>query len=302
MKIIFMGTPEFAVPTLKLLQQKHQIVGVYTQAPKPAGRGQTETLSPVHNLANQLDLSVFTPKTLRKEEAQKEFIALGADLAVVVSYGLILPKEILTSCPYGCINIHPSLLPKFRGAAPMPRTILAGEKETAMCIMQMDEGVDTGDILLMEKMPLDEQITYMELYRSMAQLGAEMLMQVLDKIDHLTPEKQSEIGACYASKITKEEGELNWHEPSEQLMRKVRALNPWPGTFFYSNGEKIKVLAAKFDNNVHNYEPGTIIDSKLLTIACLSGSFQPLILQRPGKNPLAVADFLRGNKISLIPE
>jgi methionyl-tRNA formyltransferase len=154
MKIIFMGTPEFSVPTLKALITKHEVIAVYTQAPKPAGRGQREVLSSVHNLANQLNIPVYTPKTLRNIEAQAEFASLGADIAVVVAYGLILPKQVLNAYKYGCINIHPSLLPFFRGAAPMQRTILAGEKETAMCIMQMDEGVDTGDILLMEKVLL----------------------------------------------------------------------------------------------------------------------------------------------------
>ena len=297
MKIIFMGTPEFALPTLEALHKKHEIIAVYTQAPKPAGRGQAETLSPIHKLALSLNLPVYTPKTLRKAQPQEEFSALKADVAVVIAYGLILPKEILNATPYGCINIHPSLLPKFRGAAPMQRTILAGEKETAMCIMQMDEGIDTGDILMTKKVSLNDKITYPELSNNMAKLGAEMLIQVLDNIDNITPQKQSEIGTCYANKITKEEAELNWQETAEQLMRKVRVFNPWPGTFFYHNGEKIKVLSAQYNASNHDHKPGTIIDQKLLIIACAEGSFQPLILQRPGKNPTATADFLRGYKI-----
>ncbi len=299
MKIIFMGTPEFALPTLEALcSTERQVIAVYTQAPKPAGRGHAETLSPVHKLANKLELPVFTPKTLRKLEAQEELKALGADCAVVIAYGLILPKEVLSIFPYGCINIHPSMLPKYRGAAPMQRTILAGEMETALCVMQMDEGIDTGDVLLMEKVKLDNAITYPQLSENMAKLGAKLLLEVIDNIEQVIPQKQSEENACYASKITKEEGELNWHENAAQLMLKVRALNPWPGTFFNYNGEKIKVLAAKCDDSGHQLKPGTIIDDKLLIIACSEGVLQPTILQRPGKGPVATSDFLRGYKIN----
>lgn len=297
MKIIFMGSPEFSLPTLQALHKKHQVIAVYTQAPKPAGRGKKETLSPVHQLADSLGLPVYTPRTLRKAEAQEEFKSLGADCAVVIAYGLILPKEILEATPRGCINIHPSDLPKYRGAAPMQRTILAGEKDTAMCIMQMDEGIDTGDVLSMEKVSLNNEITYSELADKMSHLGARNLIEVLDNIDQITPQKQSEINACYASKITKEEAELNWDDSAKNLMRKIRVFNPWPGTFFYHNNEKIKVLSAKYDDAPHDFKPGTIIDEKLLIIACKQGSFQPLTLRRPGKNSTATVDFLRGYRI-----
>lgn len=300
MKIIFMGTPEFALPTLQLLSQQYEVIAVYTRAPKPSGRGQVETLSPVHILANQLNIPVFTPRSLRKAEAQEEFSSLKADYAVVIAYGLILPKEILEAPKRGCINIHPSLLPKFRGAAPMQRTILSGEKETAMCIMQMDEGVDTGDVLRIKKVPLDNEITYPELADNMANLGAQMLVEVLADIDNIKPQKQTEDGACYAKKIVKEEGELSWGESSEQLMRKIRVFNPWPSTFFYDGDEKIKVLAAKSENTPHDHKPGTVIDKKLLTIACAKGVFQPLIMQRSGKKPTATTDFLRGYKLKIL--
>ncbi|MEK6734252.1 MAG: methionyl-tRNA formyltransferase, partial [Pseudomonadota bacterium] len=282
MKIIFMGTPDFAVPTLEVLSKHHEVIAVYTQAQKPAGRGHKETLSPIHILANNLNIPVYTPKTLRRVESQTEFAALGADVAVVIAYGLILPKEILTACKYGCINIHPSLLPFYRGAAPMQKTILSGEKETAMCIMQMDEGVDTGDVLLMQKMQLDDQITYLELSKEMSHLGATILLKVLDNIDNIIPQKQPKEGS-YANKLTKEDGELNWQESCEVLHRKVRALNPWPGTSLNINGERIKVLEAKIDNIEHQYKPGTIVDSKQLIIACGKGFFIPTIVQRPGK-------------------
>ena len=288
-----MGTPEFAVPALEALHKQHEIIAVYTQAPKPAGRGQQETLSPIHLLSNQLNLPVYTPKTLRRPEAQAEFNAIEADAVVVVAYGLILPKEILTSCRYGCINIHPSLLPFYRGAAPMQRTILAGEKETALCIMQMDEGVDTGDVLVMEKVALDDEITYAELSRNMAILGAKLLLETLDNIDNIIPQKQIGEG-CYAAKITKEEGELNWQEPAEHLLNKVRALNPWPGTFFYNNGEKIKVTKVKIYDQLHDFAPGTITDPKNFIIACSKGLIQPLLLQRPGKKILPLKEFMNG--------
>ena len=293
-----MGTPEFSVPTLQALNQYHEVIAVYTQAPKPAGRGQLETLSPVHQLANQLNIPVFTPKTLRKSEAQVEFASLGADCAVVVAYGLILPNEILTACKYGCINIHPSLLPFYRGAAPMQRTILAGEKETAMCIMQMDEGIDTGDILLMEKMNLPSEMNYLELSKHMSSLGAKLLIEVLDNIDSIEPQKQIGRGS-YANKLQKEEAELNWREDSEILRRKVLALNPWPGTFFYNQDEKIKVFEAKSFNEEHQYQPGTIINEKELLIACGRGLFQPTIVQRPGKKAMPVSEFLKGCQLNL---
>ncbi len=293
MKIIFMGTPEFSVPTLKELYQHHNIVAVYTQAPKPAGRGHKETLSPVHQLANQLNIPVYTPKTLRNEQAKAEFAAIDADLAVVIAYGLILPKEVLQAHKYGCLNIHPSMLPFYRGAAPMQRTIEALEEETAMCIMQMDEGVDTGDILDIEKVKLKEDITYTELAEYMAVLGAKNLLKVVNDINEIIPVKQP-IEGSYASKIQKEEGELNWNKSAKALAAKVRAFSPWPGTYFTANGEKIKVLKATYLSQEHASVPGGILDKKTLLIACKEGVFQPLVLQRPGKKPIAVEEFMRG--------
>lgn len=293
-----MGTPDFSLPTLKAIAKEHQILAVYTQPPKPAGRGQVETLSPVHQLAKELNIPVFTPKTLRKAEAQEQLRSLDAECAIIVAYGLILPQEVIDIFPYGCINIHPSMLPKYRGAAPMQRTILDNEKETAMCIMQMDAGIDTGDILAMEKVVLDDKITYPELSKNMSNLGAKLLLSVLENIDDITPQKQTEIDACYANKITKEEAELNWNEDAWQSILKIRVLNPWPGTFFYHNKEKIKVLAANFIELDHKEAPGSIIDSKLLTIACKKDALQPTILQRPGKAPVAASDFLRGYKFN----
>ena len=292
-----MGTPEFSVPALKELSKYHEIIAVYTQAPKPSGRGHFQTLSPVHVLANDLNIPVFTPKTLRDDNTISEFLSLKADVAVVVAYGLILPKEILNAYKYGCINIHPSLLPFYRGAAPMQRTIMAGEKETALCIMQMDSGVDTGDILLMEKVTLNEYINYSKLSNHMALLGAELILKTLDNIDNIIPKKQEVIGS-YANKIKKEEGELNWQEASKTLMLKVLALNPWPGTFFYNKHEKIKVLEAKYSEEHHNNNPGDIIfKEKNILIACKKGYFQPTIVQKSGKKSMPIEEFLKGNKL-----
>ncbi len=298
MKIIFMGTPEFAVPTLQALITKHKVVAVYTQAPKPAGRGQKETLSPVHQVALDHNIPVYTPKTLRNDHAKQEFIQIDADLSVVVAYGLILPKEVLEAHKYGCINIHPSKLPFYRGAAPMQRTIEMGEKETAMCIMKMDEGVDTGDIFITEHVKLDENITYAQLSNYMSKLGADMVLKVLDQIDDITLIKQPKDGS-YAKKIDKEEGLLDWNQDADVLQRKVRAFNPWPGTYFLNGDEKIKVLEANYLNEQHNYTSGTIVDEKKLLIACKNGFFQPLSLQKPGKKIMGYEEFLRGNKIKL---
>ncbi len=298
MKIIFMGTPHFAVPTLQSLTTKHEVVAVYTQAPKPAGRGQKETFSPVHEFAIQAGIPVCTTRTLRNEAAQEAFHNIEADVAIVVAYGLIIPKAILNIPKHGFINIHPSLLPFYRGAAPMQRTILAGETETAMCIMQMDEGIDTGDILAIKKIPLATDTNFVDLSNRMANLGAEMLLEVLDNIDSIKPLKQP-IEGSYANKIAKEEGELNWQEDSQILLRKVLAFNPWPGTYFLSAQEKIKVLSAKAHGLEHHFTPGTIIDEKECIIACKKGAFQPTIMQRPGKKPMDAKELLRGYTLQL---
>lgn len=294
MKIIFMGTPEFAVPALRALAKEHQVVAVYTQAPKPANRGHKETLSPVHLVANQLGIPVYTPKSLRKEVPQAEFQAIDADVAIVVAYGLILPTEILEHKRYGCINIHPSLLPFYRGAAPMQRTILAGERETAMCIMKMDEGIDTGDILMMEKVILDDQITYLELSDKMAHLGADLLLKTLQDIDNIKPIVQAKNGS-YAVKISKEEALINWNESYQAILSKIRAFEGWPGTYFTLKDEQIKLLKAKGYQQQHELAVGTILhEKKSLKIACKDGFIEPLVLQRQSKKPMGIIEFLNG--------
>lgn len=295
MKVIFMGTPDFAVPTLISLAKNHQVVAVYTQRPKPAGRGLEISLSAINLAANELALEVFTPKSLRSEDVINQFNQIEADIVVVVAYGLILPKEILNKCKYGAINVHPSLLPDFRGAAPMQRTILAGQKETAMCIIKMDEGIDTGDILIQEVSTLDDNITYLELSEKMANLGAELTLKALENIDHIKPKKQSKEGS-YAQKIIKEEGEISWRDSSEVISRKIRALNPWPGTYFIYNNEKIKILKANVHLLDHQFIPGSMPENYPMMIACVDGLIEPLILQRPGKKQSIAAEFYRGFK------
>ncbi len=299
MKVIFMGTPDMAVPALQaLFDSSHQIVHVYTKPPAKSGRGQKINLSPIHDLANKLNLPVSCPTTLKTQEVVEQLASLNADIIVVAAYGHILPKNILDLCKYGCINIHPSLLPRWRGAAPIERTVLAGDTETAVCIMKMDVGLDTGDILLQQKITLDNQITTEKLYEKLAPIGAKLLIETLDNFENITPIPQSEEGVTYAKKLLKEESTIDWQQSAEQIDRMIRALNPWPGCFFKYKGEMVKVLKAKIINNIVNSELkiGEVIDNQL-TINCAQGTLQLLKLQRPGRNPLDLADFLRGSKI-----
>jgi methionyl-tRNA formyltransferase len=299
MKVIFMGTPYMAVPVLQsLFNSSHEIVQVYTKPPAKSGRGHRVNISPIHELANKLNLPVSCPNTLKTDDVAEQLSSLKADIIVVVAYGHILPKQILNLCKYGCINIHPSLLPRWRGAAPVERTILAGDTETAVCIMKMDVGLDTGDVLLQQKVNLDNQITSEELYEKLASIGAELLIKVLDNFEELIPIVQSEEGVTYAKKLSKEESIIDWHQSAEQINRMIRGLNPWPGCFFKYKGETIKVLKAKIINDVINskLKIGEVIDDRL-SVNCGQGVLQLLRLQRPGRNPLDLSDFLRGNKI-----
>lgn len=291
MNLIFMGTPEFAIPSLELLiNSGHNISCVYTQKPKPAGRGQKERKSPIHELAEKHNIEVLTPSSLESSSIPY------ADAVIVAAYGLILPEHILSSPKYGCINIHPSLLPRWRGAAPIQRTILAGDKETGVCIMKMDRGLDTGDILSIERIPLSPNIKAKELHDILANKGAELLLKTLNNIDNIMPIPQSKEGITYAEKLKKEESIINWHETAELIDRKVRALNPWPGTYFTCSGENIKILAGSYKNEEHLYKPGTVIND-MLTIACGKGIYQPSLVQRQGRKPIDTKEFLKGFKI-----
>jgi len=287
-KIIFMGTPTFAIPALqKLAAAGHEIVGVYTIPPKPSGRGKIVNKSHVHGAADALGLQVFTPTSL-KDEALPQ-----CDIAVVAAYGLLLPEHILNAPKFGCINIHPSMLPRWRGAAPIQRTIMAGDVETSVCIMKMEKGLDTGDILLEKKFALSPEITAGELHDKCAELGAEMVLEVVDDIENIKPRKQSEQGVTYAKKNTRDDEKINWAVSAEEVKNKVRGLNPYPGAFFEYEGKKYKVLKCEVNNS--SGPPGVILDDKLL-VACGKGAVRILEIQKEGKSPMSAKEFLNGFK------
>jgi methionyl-tRNA formyltransferase len=298
-RIAFMGTPEFAAYILEaLLNQPYQLVAVYTQPPRAKGRGYALTQSPVHTLAALHNIPVFTPTSLKTEEAQNQWASLELDVAIVAAYGLILPKAILEAPHKGCLNVHASLLPRWRGAAPIQRAILAGDRETGVTIMKMDVGLDTGDMLLTERVPLDDNTTTPSLLDGLAEAGARALLKALPPYlaGTLAPAPQPEQGVTYAEKLKKEEGLLDWTLPAVLLERKVRALNPWPGTWFTVGEDRIKVLEATALPTPSPHPPGTIIDDQL-TIACGMGALRPVWVQKVGKSPLLTADFLRGYEL-----
>ena len=297
MKLAFLGTSEFAVPALgALVEAGHDVLAVYTRAPKPAGRGQQERRTPVHERALALGLPVRTPKTLRSEEEARAFHALDLDAAVVVSYGHILPKTFLDAPVLGCLNIHGSLLPRWRGAAPIHRAILAGDSETGVTIMRMDEGLDTGPMLLAERTPISAGDTAETVHDRLAELGGRLIVSALDGLMAKTiePVQQAEEGVTYAHKLGKEEGALDWRRPAVELERKVRAFHPWPGTWFEVAGERIKVLQANLA--LASGAPGSVSVGRdgLPIVACGSGGLKLLKLQRAGKAAQLADAFLRG--------
>ena len=301
MKLAFLGTSEFAVPALRaLVDAGHEVIAVYTRAPKPAGRGQQERRTPVHELALQLDLPVRTPKSLKSDEEAQTFEALDLDAAVVVSYGHILPKRFLEAPILGCLNIHGSLLPRWRGAAPIHRAILAGDAETGVTTMRMDEGLDTGPMLLAERTPISAADTAETVHDRLAELGARLIVSTLDGLvtKSLEPVPQSEAGVTYAHKLGKEEGALDWRRPAAELERKVRAFHPWPGTWFdvaAENGsERIKVLTAGLA--LASGAAGTLSVGRdgFPVVACGIGGLKLLKLQRAGKSAQSADAFLRG--------
>ncbi len=297
MKIAFLGTSAFAVPALKALAEAgHDVAAVYTRAPKPAGRGQQERRTPVHELALSLGLAVHSPRGLRTDEEAEVFKALDLDAAVVVSYGHILPKSFLDAPVLGCINIHGSLLPRWRGAAPIHRAIMAGDSETGVTTMRMDEGLDTGPMLLAESTPISSADTAETVHDRLAELGARLIVSTLDGLmrNTIDPVAQPEEGVTYAHKLGKEEGVLDWRRPAAELERKVRAFHPWPGTSFELNGERIKVLAAGLA--LAGGAPGTLTIGRdgFPVVACSVGGLKLLQLQRPGKSAQPADAFLRG--------
>ena len=296
-RIAFMGTPEFALPALAaLVEAGHEIVCVYTQPPRPAGRGRMARATPVHAVAAMNDIAVRHPESLRDAEAQAEFAALDLDLAVVVAYGLILPKPILDAPRLGCLNIHASLLPLWRGAAPIQRAILAGDRETGITIMRMDEGLDTGPILLQERVPIGPDADAAELHDALAVLGARMIVDALERLETgvLTETPQPDEGITYAAKIDKAETRIDWSRPAAELARQVNAFSPFPGAWFELGGERIKVLSA--EARTGEGMPGTVLDGRL-TVACGDGALRILGLQPAGKTAMAAESFLRGRAV-----
>lgn len=299
MKIAFMGTPSFAVPALRaLISSQHDIRAVYSKPPKPAGRGHALLKSPIHQTAEEAGIEVFTPPSLKPEEEVSRLKELQPDIIVVAAYGLILRTEVLSIPKYGCINIHPSDLPRWRGAAPIQRTILAGDRKSAMCIMKMDEGLDTGDVIIRQPIDISDTITATEFHDEMANLGASLLLKALEQIENgsASYEKQSEKGVTYADKINNSDMKLNFNQDPFLVNCQVRAFSPKPGAYFTYMGEDIKVLAAEHTIESHNLKPGTISD-KNLTIACKGGFLKPTLLQRPGRKMIYTEAFLRGFSI-----
>ena len=294
LRIIFMGTPDFAVPSLRaLIEAGHEIVCVYAQPPRPAGRGQKERLQPVHEAAEAAGLPVRTPNSLKDKDAQEAFRALDADLAVVAAYGLILPGPVLAAPKLGCVNVHASILPRWRGAAPIQRAILAGDAETGATIMAMDEGLDTGAMLRSETVPIGSGTSAGELHDTLATLGARLLVETIPDLadGSIAPVPQPADGITYAHKIDKRETRLDFRKPAADLERTVRAFAPFPGAWCEIDGERIKVLQAEVGAGTG--EPGTLLDDTL-TVACQDGALRLLRVQRGGKAAMAAGDFLRG--------
>jgi methionyl-tRNA formyltransferase len=301
MKIAFLGTSAFAVPALRaLVEAGHDVACVYTRAPKPAGRGQQERKTPVHELADQLGLPVRSPRTLRTDEEAQAFRALDLDAAVVVSYGHILPKSFLEAPVLGCLNIHGSLLPRWRGAAPIHRAILAGDAETGVTTMRMDEGLDTGPMLLAESTPISAADTAQTVHDRLAELGARLIVSTLDGLMRrsIEPVDQPTEGVTYAHKLGKEEGVLDWRRPAAELERKVRGFHPWPGTAFDApkdgGVERVKLLEAAL--TLAGGPPGSVSIARdgFPVVACGVGGLKLLRLQRPGRSAQPADTFLRG--------
>ena len=302
MKVIFAGTPQFAASALSALIQEHQVVAVLTQPDRPAGRGMQLTASAVKRLALLHNLTLLQPPTLKTEEIQRTIAALDADVMVVAAYGLILPKAVLQLPRYGCLNIHASLLPRWRGAAPIQRAILAGDQETGITIMQMDEGLDTGDMLLRTACQIEANETAQTLHDKLAALGASSILEALGllKENRLTPIKQDNAAACYAPKLAKSEAQINWRQDAQQIERAVRAYNPFPISHANINGVMLKIWQAGWCADKQG-EPGNVIavDKRGITVACGKDALRLETLQRPGGKAQPAAQFLQAMPVKV---
>ncbi len=298
LKIIFMGTPDFAVAALDaVVRAGHDVIAAYCQPPRPAGRGHKLQPSPVQKRAEELGIPVYCPLSLKKDAAaRRTFAALGADVAVVAAYGLILPEDVLQAPKYGCINIHASLLPRWRGAAPIQRAILAGDHESGVCIMQMDKGLDTGPVLLRGAVPITPTTTAPQLHDALATLGAELITKTLAYIDSLKPAPQPEEGATYAAMLTKDDGRIDWTKPAAEIERQVRALTPWPGVWCLLGEQRLRVLEATVTDG--KGKPGEILDRHLIA-ACGQDALLLKTVQPQDRKPMDGASFMNGAHLNV---
>ena len=301
MKIVFLGSAYFSIPTLeKLIEAGHEIACVYSQPPRRAGRGKKVNLTPVHEMALKYGITVRTPKNFKLQKDKLAFFDLNADLTVVVAYGLILPLEIIEAARYGSLNIHASILPKWRGAAPIHRAIMSGDSETGVCIMKMDAGLDTGPVVAKELTPIKADDTTSVLSERLADLGAKLLIETIKKIDELIPKPQSNIDVSYAKKIDKKEAKIDWSLDFQIIEQQIRGLSRYPGAWAYYNDERIKFLNVRINSSNQNNqaEPGMVIGTPLV-IACKGGALEITLLQRSGKSVQTTEDFLRGFPIQI---
>jgi methionyl-tRNA formyltransferase len=301
LRLIFMGTPDFAVPTLRALHERgHRIVAVYTRAAKPAGRGMRLQPTPVEQEARRLGIPVFTPATLKTQESLREFEAHAADAAVVVAYGMILPRAILDAARLGCFNLHGSLLPRWRGAAPINRAIMADDAASGVMVMKMDAGLDTGDVAMAERLAITDAVTAADLHDALAPLGADLMVRAMDALERgkLRLEKQSDQGVTYAAKIDKAEARIDWNKPARAVLRHIHGLSPFPGAWCEMpiEGEPARVKILRCEMTDGSGAAGELLDGRL-TVACAQGAIRILELQRAGKAPMRAADFLRGTPL-----
>src|SRR4051794_34900563 len=311
LRLIFMGTPDFAVPTLlELVAHGHEVVAVYTRAPKPAGRGMKLQPTPVEQEARRLGIPVFTPKTLKTPEALEEFRSHEADAAVVVAYGMILPQAILDAPPLGCFNLHGSLLPRWRGAAPINRAIMAGDAESGVMVMKMDAGLDTGDVAMAERLAITDRMTASDLHDALAPLGADLMVRAMGGLERgaLQLTKQGADGVTYAAKIEKAEARIDWEKPARVVLRHIHGLSPFPGAWceipIENEPARVKILRCAIADGLIDDRliddglgaPGELLDHRL-AVACGEGAIRILELQRAGKAPMKAEEFLRGTPL-----
>ncbi|MGA0616631.1 methionyl-tRNA formyltransferase [Paracoccus sp. KR1-242] len=289
MRVVFMGTPDFSVPALRAIAARHEVVAVYSQPPRAAGRGQKSRPSPVHKAAEELGLTVRVPESLKSPETRTEFAALAADVAVVVAYGLILPRPVLDAPRLGCLNIHASLLPRWRGAAPIHRAIMAGDAETGVAIMQMEAGLDTGPVLAESRTAIGTDDTTADLHDRLSDMGAQLIVQTLDRLP-LPAMPQPEAGVTYAAKIDKAEARIDWTRPAAQIDRQIRGLSPFPGAWCMIGEERVKLLRSRLAEG--SGQPGRVLSD--FTIACGQGAVEIVEAQREGKRPMPATEILRG--------